>query len=143
MKFLWVTEQNGFEGCRFVRKKVFVEEQGFREDSEFDETDHTAMHLLVTDEEKPVAAARLFPKGNAAGVWQLGRICVLKEYRGTGLGAAVLSEAEQKAKTLGAVRVELGAQQRASGFYEKCGYQVCGEEYMDEFCPHVEMGKDL
>lgn len=155
MIFRWADGKTDFEGSRFVRKKVFVEEQGFQEALEFDEIDDTARHLtLCTETGETVATARLFPDssekkqpdGTQQGrvtVWHIGRICVLNEYRGQHLGAAILAEAEQEVRRLGGKRLVLGAQQRAAGFYEKCGYRVCGAEYMDEFCPHVEMGKDL
>lgn len=151
MDFIWMEGKTGFAGCRLVRKKVFVEEQGFSEASEFDAIDGPALHLLVEDGGTPVAAARIFrEEGDGCtaspcpgSVWHVGRICVLPDYRGAHLGAAILAEAEAEVRRRGGVRLELGAQVRASGFYERCGYTVCGDRYMDEFCPHVRMGKDL
>ena len=32
---------------------------------------------------------------------------------------------------------------RASGFYQTLGYREIGEAYLDEFCPHILMGKSL
>ncbi|MCI8407158.1 MAG: GNAT family N-acetyltransferase [Oscillospiraceae bacterium] len=141
MEFTWTKGKTGIDGCRLVRKKVFVEEQGFSEENEFDETDSLALHLLMSDGGKPVGAARIFP--GADRCWHIGRLCVLAEYRGRRLGKLLLEEAEAEARRQGALRVELGAQKRASGFYQGCGYTPCGAEYMDEFCPHLPMGKDL
>lgn len=62
-----------------------------------------------------------------------------KAYRKNGLGAALVHEMILKAKELGADEIVLGAQCRAKGFYEKLGFVVCGQEYMDEHVPHVEM----
>ena len=141
MEFTWYDGDSCIDGCRLVRKKVFVEEQGFSPDNEFDATDAAARHLLMSDQGKPVGAARIF--SGEDGCWHVGRLCVRPEYRGPHLGQALLAEAEAEALRQGAVRVELGAQKRAAGFYQTCGYTPCGEEYMDEFCPHLPMGKAL
>ena len=71
--FLWVTQPEEFEQCRFVRTQVFIEEQGFS--NEFDEMDQTAHHLLFLDDEKPVAPpGSFFTKGMACRP----RLCALK-----------------------------------------------------------------
>ena len=43
----------------------------------------------------------------------------------------------------GGLTVALSAQCRVSDFYKKQGYQVQGDSYLDEECPHVWMYKDL
>lgn len=50
---------------------------------------------------------------------------------------------EAQAKRLGAKEIELSAQCRATGFYEERGYAADGDEYLDEFCPHIQMKKKL
>ena len=47
----------------------------------------------------------------------IGRMAVLKEYRGRGYGSMVLAALEEKARELGASRIKLNAQKRAAGFY--------------------------
>lgn len=140
MEFLWERGISGREACRFVRKKVFVEEQGFSEALEFDDTDLSAWHLLVTEKERPIAAARLYEEGNE---FHAGRICVLKKYRGAGLGGKILAELERKAAALSANELVLSAQCRARGFYEKSGYTAVGTPFFDEYCPHIKMVKAL
>ena len=139
MEFHWLYGLPGRDACRFVREKVFVEEQGFSAESEFDAIDGSAWHLCGEEGGQPVAAARLFLD---KGSWHAGRICVLPFRRG-GVGRELLRELEAKAVSLGARELLVGAQTRVRGFYEACGYTVCGEEYMDEFCPHVPMKKQL
>ena len=73
----------------------------------------------------------------------LGRIAVIKEYRGTGLGNKVVKSLENKAKELNCTTVKLSAQQRAQMFYEKLGYHSIGEIYYDEWCPHITMSKNI
>lgn len=137
--FLWVTKDYEREQCFFIRKKVFMEEQGFC--NEFDEIDEIAHHLLFLDDETPVGTARLFLY---EGEWHIGRVAILKEYRGKGIGRFLIEEAVQKATELGQSSViSLGAQVQAKSFYEKLGFDVAGKVYFDEGCPHVRMIKTL
>ena len=48
-----------------------------------------------------------------------------------------------KAKALGGEKVVISAQCQARAFYEKLGYTAFGEEYLDEYCPHIDMEKKL
>ncbi|MDF2567636.1 MAG: family N-acetyltransferase [Oscillospiraceae bacterium] len=134
----WCEDEHQQQLCFKLREEVFIKEQGFAE--EFDETDSVAHHLLITDQKNPIATARLFSKD---GEWIVGRICVSKEYRKKGIGAVIMQHAEQKAKQLGARNLILSAQAQASAFYEKCGYEKQGQEYMDEHCLHIKMMKEL
>ena len=139
MEFVWLTAADPKTAdCYALRQAVFVEDQGFRE--EFDEVDQRCDHLLALADGIPVAAARLYREGED---WHIGRICVRRDRRGEGLGRLLLEEAENRCCGKGGRRLVLGAQQRAEEFYTACGYRRCGPEYLDEGCPHVEMGKEL
>ena len=121
-----------------VRQAVFLEEQGFS--TEFDDIDATAWHLWLLHEGKPVAAARLYFEGEDC---RLGRICVLPTYRGKKLGARLMEQLLWKAEILGAKRLVLGAQEDKQDFYRGFGFTPCGPRYMDEFCPHIPMERQL
>lgn len=140
-QFIWTQGKKGSDDAFFVRASVFVVEQGFK--VEFDDLDKVSWHLTVYDREEPIGAARLYQDEN--GIWQLGRICVLENYRGKHLGNQILSACEEKIRTLakGPAVAHLSAQVRAKGFYRKNGYVESGEEYLDEFCPHISMSKEL
>lgn len=140
MDFTWNYGKNEIADCYFIRKKVFVEEQGFACETEFDDIDGYAHHLLVREDKQPIATARLFCEGSS---YHCGRIAILPEYRGRNIGLALMSALEKKAKELGGACLELSAQTRVVNFYEKAGYTKFGEEYMDEHCPHVMMKKVL
>ena len=60
-----------------------------------------------------------------------------------GYGKEIIFAIENELKKTNAERISLSAQTRVSGFYEKCGYKKVGEEYFDEFCPHIAMIKKL
>jgi predicted GNAT family N-acyltransferase len=121
-----------------IREDIFLAEQGFS--TEYDDIDKEAYHFVVYDGERPVATARMY---GTEEPYHIGRVAVMKEYRGTGIGAYVMSRVEKFATEQGICTLTLSAQVRASGFYEKCGYIRYGEEYMDEFCPHIDMLKNL
>ncbi len=127
--------------ARRIREEIFMQEQGFQ--VEFDEIDPIAYHLLLWQEGEAVATGRLFPKAGDGAVYIVGRVAVRKAWRGRDLGRAVLEQLEQKARQLGAGRIELSAQVQAQGFYEKLGYTASGQPYLDEHCPHIHMEKTV
>jgi predicted GNAT family N-acyltransferase len=63
--------------------------------------------------------------------------------RGRGIGAAILAEAERQARAAGAERIRLHAQIAARSLYERGGFVVQGEEFMEEGIPHLTMEKPL
>ncbi len=140
-EFVWTKGKKGSDDAFFVRASVFVIEQGFQ--VEFDDLDKVSFHLTVYNNEEPIGAARIYKDSD--GVWQLGRICVLEEYRGKRVGKMILDACEDKIREIekGPALAHLSAQVRAKGFYRKNGYTESGEEYLDEFCPHISMSKQL
>lgn len=127
--------------CHRLRRIVFIEEQGIPEPDEWDDLDGQAIHLLATLDGVAVGTARLL-KSNDTG--KIGRICVLKSARGTGLGAALVSAGiDQLAKDPALSRVQLSAQVHATGFYQKLGFSICSGEYDDAGIPHQDMERAL
>jgi ElaA protein len=123
--------------CRALRRIVFIDEQGVSEADEVDNLDGQAIHLLATQDGQPLGSARLLILGDTG---KIGRVCVLKEARGTGLGAALIRAAiaEFRAHT-GVKRAKLGAQTHALGFYQRLGFAATGPEYLDAGIPHRDM----
>ena len=72
-----------------------------------------------------------------------GRLAVLPEARGGGLGAALLAETERLAREAGATEMHLHAQCRATPFYERRGYEQYGPVELDEHVEHIWMRKAL
>ncbi|TKA95148.1 GNAT family N-acetyltransferase [Cereibacter changlensis] len=123
--------------CRALRRTVFIEEQGVPEADEIDDLDGEAIHLLAEVEGRPVGSARLLVRGETG---KIGRVCVLAEQRGTGLGAALIRAAVAELRHIPGVRqAKLGAQTHALGFYEKLGFTALGPEYIDAGIPHRDM----
>lgn len=123
-----------------IRIRVFVEEQGFK--NEFDEVDSTATHIICYIDNTAIATGRLF-LDEKSKEYHIGRIAVDKSYRGKGIGGKILNYAENLVKEMGGKTLSLSAQERVSRFYEKQGYCKKGEPYLDEYCPHIFMTKEL
>jgi len=127
--------------CRALRRTVFIEEQGVPEADEIDDLDPVATHLLATVAGRPVGSARIVVTGDTG---KIGRVCVLPDQRGTGLGAALVQGAVAHLATLpGVTRAKLGAQTHAIGFYERLGFTATGPEYIDAGIPHRDMIRPL
>ena len=128
------------EEAKNIRSKVFIDEQGF--ENEFDETDNTAIHILLYFDSASAGTARMFTEDNGKS-YHIGRVAVLPQYRKNHLGAQIVNAICEKAKELGAEKCELSAQCRVKGFYKSLGFEESGEEYLDEYCPHIHMEKTL
>ncbi len=127
--------------CLNLRRVVFIDEQGVSEADERDDLDAQAVHLLAWVEDRPVGSARLLTKGHTG---KIGRVCVLRDQRGSGLGAALIGAAVEEFRRMpGIATVKLGAQTHAISFYEKLGFAAFGPEYDDAGIPHRDMMLDL
>jgi len=120
-----------------IRTKVFVNEQNVPLERErIDEEDAKATHLLLYLDEKPVATGRILVINNK---YTLGRIAVLKGYRGRGFGKLATKLLTQKCFEMGAHEVVLSSQYHAKDFYEQLGFAPCSEIYMDANIEHISM----
>lgn len=125
--------------CRALRRTVFIEEQGVSEADEVDDLDGECLHLLACEGDVPVGSARIRIMD---GVAKIGRVCVLAEHRGTGLGKALIIKALEVSKGQ-AQTAKLGAQVHAIGFYEALGFQAFGPVYDDAGIDHRDMVREL
>ncbi|MGE7185034.1 GNAT family N-acetyltransferase [Peribacillus sp. NPDC006672] len=138
-----ITTENDLKIAFHIRKEVFVEEQGFQLESEFDEFDTLnalCEHILVYYNEKPVGTGRLRV---VDGLGKLERICILESYRKFGLGKIIIKTLEEMAKEKGLSLVKLHGQTQAEGFYKKLGYQTSSDIFMEDGGPHLLMIKEV
>lgn len=127
--------------CRALRETVFIQEQGVSEAEEYDGLDDRADHILARLNGQPVGCARILYQGDTG---KIGRVCVLRQARGTGLGAALIRACLDHLRGKpGIARAMLGAQTHAIGFYEKLGFTAFGPEYLDAGIPHRDMDRPL
>lgn len=128
--------------CAALRRAVFIDEQGVPEDIEQDGRDGEAHHILARLDGRPVGAARILIDG-ATG--RIGRVCVLRECRGRGIGAGLIRAALAHLRGLpGVRRAQLGAQTHALSFYQSLGFTAHGPVYEDGGGqPHRDMERAL
>lgn len=136
MYIKWTKGLNDFKDAYSVRRKVFVIEQHVSEDIEIDESDSISEHLVVYDEDIPIATGRVFRKDDSV---ILGRICVLKEYRGMNVGSFLMENMLEKAEEMGAKEIKLDSQIYAVEFYQRFGFRKRGGIFKDAGIDHVEM----
>lgn len=123
-----------------IRTVVFVEEQGFQE--EFDTVDGFATHLVLFEDGEAAGVCRVFwDEGSKR--YLVGRVAVRREFRGKGLGAALMAGAEHQVRAMGGKSLHLHAQCRIVPFYEAVGYTPYGPIEDDQGCPHIWMKKEL
>ena len=120
-----------------IRFTVFVEEQGVPLDIELDEMDEKSLHALAFHDGNPVGTGRLLPDGH------IGRMAVLKAWRGRGIGARILGRLMDEARARGDRQVVLSAQVQATAFYRAHGFVEEGAEYLDAGIPHRDMRRLL
>ena len=118
---------------RRIREAVFVAEQSVAPELEWDAEDADATHFLAYEGDYAVGTARLLDDG------QIGRVAVLKDWRGLNVGHALLNAVIAHAEQHGLDVQRLSAQVQATAFYEKLGFRVVSGEYLEAGIPHVDM----
>jgi predicted GNAT family N-acyltransferase len=125
------------QALRAVREAVFIREQSVPADMEWDDADETCVHALACAGSHAIGTGRLLPDGH------IGRMAVLKAWRGRGVGSAILEYLIATARERGLRRVALNAQVQAVPFYERFGFKREGEVFPDAGIPHLHMRREL
>ncbi len=123
-----------YDQLHAVRRSVFIEEQKVSEDDEWDDIDERCYHVLALSAEgKAIGTGRLLPDGH------IGRMAVLREWRGKGVGSAILQMLLDFARKDGFKTVRLNAQTHAVKFYARHGFVAYGRRFMEAGIPHRRM----
>lgn len=131
----WVRDA---EALREIRIAVFCIEQDVPADLEWDGIDPRCEHALAIDAGgNAIGCGRLLPDGH------IGRMAVLREWRGKGVGGALLRHFIALARERGHAVARLNAQVHAIPFYEAHGFAVSGDVHDDAGIPHREMSRAL
>ncbi|EIW73077.1 hypothetical protein TREMEDRAFT_59238 [Tremella mesenterica DSM 1558] len=118
-----------------IRYKVFIEEQGYPACIEIgDPEDPISTHFLMSKDGKEIGTARITPQG------KLGRVAILKSYRGQGLAKPLLNAVHEWVRSKGGKIVYCDSQAAdpatggvdARGVYLKLGYRPVGDLYIKE-----------
>ena len=127
-----------------IRFTVFVREQAVPPEIEIDPLDADAskiVHVVSRDAGgRAIATGRLIVDGKMP---RIGRMAVLKAWRGAGVGSAMLEVLCAEAKRLGFREVHLHAQSHATAFYYHHGFLSHGPEFTEAGIPHQEMHRAL
>ena len=133
----WFFGDKNIWDAHFIRRKVFIEEQGINESDEMDGTDPSCIHVVVyMGAGEPVATGRIMVLG---GEFYIGRVAVLPEYRGQQLGVLVMQSLIHASYSMGGEKQIIHAQLAVKGFYEKLGFYAIGDEFEEAGIPHIEM----
>ena len=119
-----------------LRRTVFIEEQNVPEEEEIDEFDPLSVHVLAKTGDQYIGTGRILPEGH------IGRIAVLKDYRGLNIGSKIMLKLIEIAKSMNIKKIELSAQVQAVEFYKKLGFYEVGHIYMEAGIEHIKMVKE-
>ena len=121
------------QDAKWIRTLVFIEEQQIPETEEWDAHDAVSLHFVMYHDAQPIATARLLENRS------IGRVAVLKSYRGLNIGNMLMQAIIDYAKQQHLPDLKLSAQVYATGFYERLGFRQRGDVYDDCGIPHIEM----
>lgn len=120
-----------------IRYEVFVDEQNVPMDLEIDGLDGKAKHALAFIDGVPIGTGRILNDGH------IGRVAVLKNYRGLGIGKLIMKELIKCAQEMSLEKVWLSSQWHAHNFYLNFGFVCVDEIYKEAGIDHIKMFKVL
>ncbi|MEH6344716.1 MAG: GNAT family N-acetyltransferase [Bermanella sp.] len=118
---------------RDLRELVFIGEQKVTKELEWDGLDDEAQHFIAYQDNAVVGCARLLD-GN-----KVGRMAVIKSYRGQGIGQKILDHIKRFASQKRTTLLTLSAQCHAYHFYRQSGFGACSSPYEDAGIAHIDM----
>ncbi len=110
-------------GAYYVRIQGMAKQHSITLRREFDEHDGPdTKYIVLTDDGFPIATCRFYQIDTESAM--IGRVVVLPEYRGQGLGKRLMREAENWLSDLGFTVAVVESRDVAVGFYRGIGYDV-------------------
>ncbi|WAU75122.1 GNAT family N-acetyltransferase [Acinetobacter sp. TR11] len=125
------------QDAKLIRTQVFIVEQQIPEAEEWDDHDAISQHFVIYDQDQPIATGRLLQNHS------VGRVAVVKAYRGQGIGRMIMLEIIAYAQQQARPHLRLFSQIHAVSFYQQLGFIVQGDEYDECGIPHIEMTMNL
>ncbi len=104
-----------------IRVNVLEAEQGFPREVNVDGLDEFADHVLILDDDVPVATARLAVTDSGDG--KIARIAVLGSHRGVGLGKRLIRGLEGVAKRRNLRTLHVEPHAHLEPFFRVLGYE--------------------
>lgn len=145
---------NHSDSLKSIREQVFIQEQNVPVELEWDGLDDKAIHILaetdainkqMTNKKLAIGTARItLNKTNAQFTTaHIGRMAVLAAWRGQGIGSEILHICINECKRLKAAKIILNAQVNVIPFYQKAGFEITSEQFLDANIPHKQMTLSL
>lgn len=126
------------QAAKLIREQVFIQEQHIAPEDEWDAEDAVSLHFIAYDQEaQPIATARLMNSNS------IGRVAVLKAYRGKGIGKLLMEAVISQARIERREFLKLSSQVHAISFYAGLGFAAEGGEYLDCGIAHIDMRMKL
>jgi N-acetylglutamate synthase-like GNAT family acetyltransferase len=98
--------------------------------------------IAAFEDEENILGCCLLTKTDP-GTVRLRQMAVSGNLQGKGIGRQMMQFAENVARDYGFKRITMHARDTAIGFYEKFGYKVFGDEFVEVSIPHHVMEKRL
>lgn len=118
------------------RVRVFVVEQECPY-QEVDDTDETALHVILKDNDNIAGYTRIMDDSEYASI---GRVLVVKEYRGLNLGRKIVQKSIDEIKErFPGKSIKISGQEYLKDFYESFGFKVVSDVYLEDGIPHMDM----
>lgn len=108
--------------------------------TELDNEKHN-IHIGAFQDGKLVGCCMLIPEG--AEIIRLRQMAVQNELQGKGIGKELILFAENYARDKNYKTLSMHARKTAAGFYQKLGYKITGDEFIELSIPHYIMEKVL
>ena len=123
-----------------LRSAVFCVEQNCAY-QDADGKDLKCFHLSGIDNDGELMTySRIVPPGISFEEVSIGRVITSQKARGTGAGKALmLKSIEVIESKYGKVPIRIGAQCYLIKFYSSFGFEISGQEYLEDNIPHIEM----
>lgn len=123
------------------RAEIFIMEQKIFY-LDMDDIDYDSLHCFIKDGNRVIACLRAYYCDEEKTKVKIGR--VLTTSHGRGIGKMLMEKSIRAIKQYyGCDRIYINSQKHAIGFYEKSGFKVTSEEFMEAGIPHKSMELDL
>lgn len=123
-------------GILKIRNAIFIVEQNCPY-QDIDGKDEDSVHVFLWRDGQVDACLRFFPKDEETV--QIGR--VVTRVHGQGLGGGLLREGIRQVRQMmpSCKKIYIEAQCQAQGYYEKAGFKVSSDVFLEDGIPHVQM----
>jgi predicted GNAT family N-acyltransferase len=124
-----------------LRKEILRKPLGLNFSQEELEREKDNLLMAAFDDDKMLACCMLVEEDPQTV--RLRQMAVLNDLQGQGIGKALMQFAENLARDRGYQKITMHARKNAAGFYEKMGYRIIGDEFIEITIPHYVMEKSL